>query len=74
MYTVPSMTTPQQPARRLKQKRRRTKQLAQWRAKAETTTTAPTAAKATAAPKEGAAKAAKPADAKPAKKTAAKTA
>jgi hypothetical protein len=29
------MTTPQEPARRRKQKARRTKQLAAWRAKAE---------------------------------------
>jgi len=34
------MTTPQQPARRRKQKARRTKQLAAWRAKDATTKSA----------------------------------
>jgi hypothetical protein len=37
------MTTPQNPARRRKQKVRRTKQLAAWRAKQPEKTSAPTA-------------------------------
>jgi hypothetical protein len=41
------MATPQNPAKRNKQKRRRTKQLAAWREK-NTKTTAPAAAKAPA--------------------------
>jgi len=57
------MSTPQDPARRAKLKRRRTKKLAEWRLKQETKK--PAAAKSETAPA---------AKAKPAAKTARKTA
>ncbi len=53
------MSTPQDPARRLKQKRRRSTQLAAWRAR-QTPTDAPAGDVKAAAPKAAAPKAAAP--------------
>ena len=64
--TPPRMTTPQDPARRKKQKARRSKQLAQWRAK--------NAGKKAAAPTKAAKKRSATAAAKAATKPATKPA
>ncbi len=53
------MTTPQDPPKRNKQKRRRTKKLAEWRAKQENKTASAPATAKTATAKKAAAKKAK---------------